>query len=46
LLTTLAAIIDAWPETLDQLAEISGVGRHKLVKYGEAVLTVLAGVET
>jgi ATP-dependent DNA helicase RecQ len=42
---TLAAIIDAWPETLDQLAEISGVGRHKLDKYGEAVLTVLAGVE-
>ena len=41
---TLAAILDARPETLAELAEISGVGRHKLEKYGEAVLDVLAGL--
>lgn len=42
---TLAAILDARPETLDQLAEVSGVGAHKLDKYGEAVLDVLAGLK-
>jgi ATP-dependent DNA helicase RecQ len=41
---TLAAILDARPETLDELAEVSGVGAHKLDKYGEAVLDVLAGI--
>ncbi|MCC5865249.1 MAG: DNA helicase RecQ [Wenzhouxiangella sp.] len=39
---TLAAILDARPETLAELAGISGVGRHKLDKYGEGVLDVLA----
>ncbi len=42
---TLAAILDARPETLAQLAQVSGVGQHKLEKYGEAVLTVLAEIE-
>ena len=41
---TLAAILEARPETLDQLSEVSGVGAHKLDKYGEAVLDVLAGI--
>ncbi|MDT8438886.1 MAG: DNA helicase RecQ [Wenzhouxiangellaceae bacterium] len=40
---TLAAILEARPTTLAELAEISGVGRHKLERYGEAVLEVLAG---
>ena len=41
---TLAAILDARPDSLAELANISGVGRHKLEKYGEAVLDVLAGL--
>jgi ATP-dependent DNA helicase RecQ len=41
---TLAAILDARPETLEELADISGVGKHKLEKYGEQVLEVLAGL--
>ncbi len=39
---TLAAIAEARPQSLDQLAALSGVGPSKLEKYGEAVLHVLA----
>ena len=42
---TLAAIVEAQPESMDELAEISGVGQHKLKRYGELVLNVLASVE-
>ena len=42
---TLAAILEALPETLAELAAINGVGEHKLEKYGEAVLDVLAEFE-
>ncbi|AKS40685.1 DNA helicase RecQ [Wenzhouxiangella marina] len=43
---TLAAIVEAEPESLDELAGISGVGRHKLDRYGEQVLEVLASIQT
>lgn len=39
---TLAAIAEAQPQSLEQLAALSGVGPSKLEKYGEAVLRVLA----
>ncbi|GAA1342059.1 UvrD-helicase domain-containing protein [Arthrobacter roseus] len=39
---TLAAIAEARPQSLEQLAALSGVGPSKLEKYGEAVLRVLA----
>jgi DNA helicase-2/ATP-dependent DNA helicase PcrA len=39
---TLTAIAEARPETLEQLAQLAGIGPSKLEKYGEAVLTVLA----
>jgi len=42
---TLAAIVEARPSELEDLAEISGVGQHKLERYGEAVLDVMASVE-
>ncbi|MFW5816732.1 MAG: DNA helicase RecQ [Wenzhouxiangella sp.] len=35
---TLAAILEARPETLDELAQVTGVGQHKLEKYGQALL--------
>ena len=38
---TLAAIVDQQPADLDALGAISGVGRHKLERYGEQVLAVL-----
>jgi ATP-dependent DNA helicase RecQ len=41
---TLAAIVDGAPSSLDELAEISGVGQHKLRRYGDQVLGVLASV--
>jgi len=41
---TLAAIVENRPESLDQLAEISGVGKHKLERYGDQVLNVLASL--
>ncbi|MEN1728943.1 MAG: DNA helicase RecQ [Pseudomonadota bacterium] len=43
---TLAAIVEAEPTSLEELADISGVGQHKLARYGEAVLDVLASVST
>ena len=39
---TLAAILEARPDTLQALAQITGVGQHKLEQYGTDVLTVLA----
>ncbi|MEE4330969.1 MAG: DNA helicase RecQ, partial [Wenzhouxiangella sp.] len=42
---TLAAILEARPESLADLAAINGVGEHKLKKYGEAVLEVVAELD-
>ncbi|NEZ04438.1 DNA helicase RecQ [Wenzhouxiangella sp. XN201] len=42
---TLAAIVEARPQTLDELADISGVGEHKLARYGEAVIRTLDGAD-
>ena len=41
---TLAAIVEAHPGSLEELAGISGVGQHKLERYGEPVLNVLASL--
>ncbi|MEE4639039.1 MAG: DNA helicase RecQ [Wenzhouxiangella sp.] len=41
---TLAAILEARPRTLDELAQVTGVGQHKLVQYGDDVLNVIAGL--
>jgi DNA helicase II / ATP-dependent DNA helicase PcrA len=41
--TVLVAIADARPRSLDELAEIAGVGPAKLERYGNAVLEVLEG---
>ena len=38
---TLAAILEARPQTLVQLAGVTGVGQHKLEKYGQRLLEVL-----
>lgn len=38
---TLAAIIARWPENLDDLATVSGVGQAKLSRYGPSVLALL-----
>ncbi len=40
--STLAAIADARPVTLQALAGISGMGTRKLERYGAAILDVLA----
>jgi ATP-dependent DNA helicase RecQ len=42
---TLAAIVEARPRSLEELATISGVGEHKLARYGEAVIQALEGAE-
>ncbi|RFF27059.1 MULTISPECIES: DNA helicase RecQ [unclassified Wenzhouxiangella] len=42
---TLAAIVEARPRTLEELAGISGVGEHKLARYGEAVIQMLSALE-
>lgn len=39
--TTLFDMLERRPETLDQLAEVSGVGAAKLEKYGEVFLQTL-----
>ena len=39
---TLMAIAEAGPQTLDELAALSGVGPSKLERYGEAVLEIVA----
>ena len=41
---TLAAILEARPQTRDELSQVTGVGQHKLDKYGTDVLNVLAGL--
>lgn len=38
---TIQAIIEARPDDLEELGQVHGVGRHKLERYGEAVLQVL-----
>jgi ATP-dependent DNA helicase RecQ len=40
--STLAAIAEARPRTLQALAGISGMGTKKLERYGAALLEVLA----
>jgi ATP-dependent DNA helicase RecQ len=42
---TLAAIVEAQPASLDELATISGVGEHKLARYGEAVIQALQSAD-
>lgn len=39
---TLTAIAEARPASLEELAELAGVGPSKLERYGEAVLSVLS----
>ena len=39
---TLTAIAEARPTSLEELAQLAGIGPSKLEKYGEAVLAVLA----
>ncbi len=41
--STLAGIAAANPKTLDDLAEISGIGAKKLERYGAAILALLHG---
>ena len=38
---TLAAILDARPQTLAELSQVTGVGQHKLDRYGEDLLGVI-----
>jgi DNA helicase-2/ATP-dependent DNA helicase PcrA len=38
---TLTAIAEARPTSLEELAQLAGIGPSKLEKYGEAVLEVL-----
>ena len=40
---TLAEMADAFPSSLDDIAQISGVGAKKLDAYGDEILRVLAG---
>ncbi|MCL3881669.1 DNA helicase RecQ [Marivita sp. GX14005] len=40
---TLIEMAETRPETLDQMARISGVGAKKLERYGQAFLEVIAG---
>ncbi|MBM3343508.1 MAG: DNA helicase RecQ [Betaproteobacteria bacterium] len=42
---TLAGIAAAQPQTLDQLAAISGIGAKKLERYGAAILALLQGAQ-
>jgi DNA helicase-2/ATP-dependent DNA helicase PcrA len=42
---TLIAIAEQQPGSLPELGQISGVGRAKLDKYGEAVLSLCAGAD-
>ncbi|HMR32393.1 MAG TPA: DNA helicase RecQ [Geminicoccaceae bacterium] len=43
--TTLLAIADAMPRTLDELARIPGVGAAKLERYGRTVLAAVSGAD-
>jgi ATP-dependent DNA helicase RecQ len=42
---TLAEMARVQPATLDEVAQISGVGAKKLEAYGAEILRVLEGVE-
>ncbi len=42
---TLAAILETRPGSPDELAEINGIGQHKLERYGPAVLEQLAKLD-
>ena len=42
--STLLEILNRKPQTLDQMAQISGVGQAKLAKYGDAFLLVVEDV--
>ncbi len=39
--STLLEILNRRPQTLDEMAQISGVGQAKLLRYGDAFLEVL-----
>ena len=41
--STLLEILNRKPQTLDEMAQISGVGQAKLAKYGDAFLQVVEG---
>jgi ATP-dependent DNA helicase RecQ len=41
--STLLEILNRRPQTLDEMGQISGVGKAKLEKYGDAFLAVLEG---
>lgn len=43
--TTLFDMLERRPKTLDELAEVSGVGAAKLEKYGEVFLETIAGLD-
>ncbi|WP_305966851.1 DNA helicase RecQ [Marinobacter salsuginis] len=43
--TTLFGMLERKPRTLEELAEVSGVGAAKLEKYGEIFLEALAGLD-
>lgn len=43
--TTLFDMLERRPGTLEELAEVSGVGAAKLEKYGEIFLEIIAGLE-
>ncbi|WP_296931189.1 DNA helicase RecQ [uncultured Marinobacter sp.] len=43
--TTLFGMLERKPRTLDELAEVSGVGAAKLEKYGEIFLETIAGLD-
>jgi ATP-dependent DNA helicase RecQ len=42
--STLLGILECKPRTLDEMAQVSGVGQAKLAKYGDAFLQVVASV--
>ena len=43
--TTLFGMLERKPRTLEELAEVSGVGAAKLEKYGEIFLEAIAGLD-
>ena len=43
--TTLFGMLERKPRTLEELAEVSGVGAAKLEKYGEIFLKTIAGLD-
>ena len=43
--STLLEILNRNPQTLDEMAQISGIGQAKLTRYGDAILGVLKNVQ-